>query len=93
MDELTHEDVQFVKLAGRSPKTINNILATLSTMLECAVEWEEIEELPIQFKRLRVPRKSMDFFDFDEYVSVARGTPTTQTPRCTPTSAVMTSTR
>jgi integrase len=69
LDELNQEDIQRVKirLAKHSPKTTNNILTTLSTLLKCAVELEEISELPIQFKRMRVPRKSMDFFDFDEY--------------------------
>jgi integrase len=36
-------------------------------MLKCAVEWGEIEQLPVQIKRLRTTNPSMDFYDFEEY--------------------------
>lgn len=69
LDAITSEDVQGFKasLAHRSNKSINNILATLSTLLKCAVEWKVIEQMPAQIKRMRVANPSMDFYDFDEY--------------------------
>ncbi len=69
LDQITQEEIQRLKagMTGRSSKTINNVLATLSTMLKCAVEWSVIEQLPVQVRRLRVIKTTMDFFDFDEY--------------------------
>jgi integrase len=77
LDEITQEEIQQLKarMSGRAAKTINNVLATLSTLLKCAVEWSLIAELPVTVRRLRVPKTTMDFFDFDEYeqlVEVAR---------------------
>jgi integrase len=51
----------------RSPKTVNNILTTLSTMLKIAMEWGIIERMPCTIKLLRVSRKEMAFHDFEEY--------------------------
>jgi integrase len=69
LDELRQEDIQRLKgkLAGRTAKTINNVLTTLSTMLKAAVDWEVIPDLPVRIKQLRVTTPPMDFFDFDEY--------------------------
>ena len=69
LDQITQEELQRLKaaMAGRSSKTINNVLATLSTLLKCGVEWGVIEQMPVQVRRLRVSKTTMDFFDFDEY--------------------------
>jgi hypothetical protein len=45
LDTITHEQVQRLKLAlvDRAPKTVNNVLTVLSTLLKKAVEWGELE--------------------------------------------------
>ncbi|EDM75939.1 Phage integrase [Plesiocystis pacifica SIR-1] len=70
LDELEQEDLERFKAKlgeTRKNKTINNIQTTLSTLLKAAVAWKVIEEVPVEIKRLRVVRKKMDFFDFDEF--------------------------
>jgi integrase len=69
LDAITNEQVQRLKLAlsERSPKTVNNVLTVLSTLLKKAVEWGEIERLPCVIKLLPNPRKTMAFHDFEEY--------------------------
>ena len=62
-------------LADRAPKTVNNVLTVLSTLLKKAVEWGELERLPCAIKLLPNPKKTMGFHDFDQYerlLTVAR---------------------
>jgi integrase len=66
LDAITNEQVQRLKLA-RSPKTVNNVLTVLSTLLKKAVEWGEPERLPCAIKLLPTPRRTMGFHDFDQY--------------------------
>jgi hypothetical protein len=54
-------------LHDKSPKTVNNVLATLSVLLKTAVEWELIEQLPCSIRLLPVPRRDAAFHDFDAY--------------------------
>ena len=44
LDAITNEQVQRLKLAlsNRAPKTVNNVLTVLSTLLKRAVEWGEL---------------------------------------------------
>ena len=69
LDAITNEQVQKVKLAlaDRAPKTVNNVLTVLSTLLKKAVEWGELEKLPCTVKLSPNPKKAMGFHDFDEY--------------------------
>ena len=69
LDAITNEQVQRLKLtlADRAPKTVNNVLTLLSTLLKKAVEWGELERLPCTIKLLPNPRKTMGFHDFDQY--------------------------
>jgi integrase len=69
LDAITNEQVQRLKLAlaDRAPKTVNNVLTVLSTLLKKAVEWGEIERLPCAIKVLPNPKKTMGFHDFDQY--------------------------
>lgn len=69
LDEIRTEDIQRLKarLAKHSPKTVNNVLTTLSTMLKAAVDWELLAELPVRIKQIKVGAPKMDFYDFDEY--------------------------
>ena len=48
LDAITTEDVQQLKsaLTTKAPKTVNNILTVLNTMLKTAVAWNVIEQLP-----------------------------------------------
>jgi len=80
LDAITNEQVQGLKLAlaDRAPKTVNNVLTVLSTLLKKAVEWGELDKLPCTIKMLPNPKKSMGFLDFEEYqrllvVAEARG--------------------
>jgi integrase len=69
LDTITNEQVQKLKLAmaKRAPKTVNNVLTVLSTLLKKAVEWGELDKLPCTIKLLANPKKTMGFHDFDEY--------------------------
>ena len=77
LDAITNEQVQRLKLAlsERAPKTVNNVLTVLSTLLKKAVEWGELERLPCVIKLLPNPKRTMGFHDFDQYerlLTVAR---------------------
>ena len=69
LDAITNEQVQKLKLAlaRRAPKTVNNVLTLLSTLLKKAVEWGDLDKLPCTIKLLPNPRKTMGFHDFEEY--------------------------
>jgi integrase len=69
LDAITTEDVQRLKVAlnGKAIKTVNNILSLLSIMLKKAVEWNVIATLPCTVRLLKVPERSVDFYDFDDY--------------------------
>jgi len=69
LDVITTEDVQEMKaaLTARSPKTVNNVLTTLSVVLKTAVEWGVIDRVPCSIRLLRTPKSAASFYDFDEY--------------------------
>jgi integrase len=69
LDAITNEQVQKLKLAlaNRAPKTVNNVLTLLRTLLKKAVEWGELDRLPCTIKLLSNPKKTMGFHDFEEY--------------------------
>jgi integrase len=69
IDDITTEDVQRLKraLSEKSPKTVNNVLTVLNTLLKKAVEWGAIDALPCAVKLLKVPEVSIGFYDFEEY--------------------------
>ena len=66
LDAITNEQVQRLKLAlsERAPKTVNNVLTVLSTLLKKAVEWGELDRLPCVVKLLPNPKKTMGFHDW-----------------------------
>jgi integrase len=68
LDSITESDVQALKakLVGKSPKTVNNVLTVLSSMLRRAVEWGVIERAP-RVKLLRAPQEQVEFYDFVEF--------------------------
>jgi integrase len=69
LDAITIEDVQRLKLARAhlSPKTINNILSVMNSILKVAQQWGVIETIPVKGKWLKTTTPSMAFYDFDEY--------------------------
>ena len=74
LDRIRNEDVQRLKskLLQKSPKTVNNVLATLSRMLTVAVEWEVIETLPCTVRQIKTPRPAVAFHDFGDYECLVR---------------------
>ena len=69
LDSVSSEDVQQLKqhLHKKAPKTVNNVLTVLNTMLKVAVEWGVIGQMPCAIKLLPVAPHEADFHDFDEY--------------------------
>jgi len=59
LDAIKNEDVQRLKsrLRDKAPKTVNNVLTTLSVLLKRAVEWEVIDTMPCAIKMLPVVRR------------------------------------
>ena len=78
LDAICTEDVQRLKahLKLKAPKTVNNVLTVLNTLLKKAVEWGVIDQTPCTIRLLKVAKGAIAFYDFDEYerlVAVARG--------------------
>jgi integrase len=76
LDQIRDEDVQRLKseLAKKSPKTVNNVLTVLNTMLKVAVRWSVIERMPARIELLRVPPVSDPaFYDYEQYDRLVRG--------------------
>ena len=69
LDALTTEGVQQLKaeLNTRAPKTVNNILTVLNTLLKTAVAWGVIEKMPCAITLVRAPKTVATFHDFDAY--------------------------
>jgi integrase len=58
VDAISDADVQKLKadLVDRNPKTVNNILTVLNTMLKCAVKWRVIPQMPATIELVKVDR-------------------------------------
>jgi integrase len=69
LDGISTERVQRLKatLTTRAPKTVNNVLTVLNTVLKRAVEWGLIERMPCAVRLLPVPPPSAPFRDFEEF--------------------------
>ena len=69
LDAITNEAVQKLKshLKGKAPKTVNNVLTVLNTMLKKAVEWDLIERIPCTVRLLPTPTTTAKFHNFAEY--------------------------
>ena len=79
LDAISNEDVQRLKsaLRAKAPKTVNNVLTVLSTLLKAAVEWNLLERMPCTIRLVKVSKPSAAFHDFDTYerlVEAARAT-------------------
>ena len=73
LDAITTEDVQRLKhhLRAQKPKSVNNVMTVLNTLLKKAVEWGVIH-LPCAIKQLKTSSASVDFYTFDEYDRLAK---------------------
>ncbi len=69
LDRITTDDIQRLKLRLRekAPKTVNNVLTVLNTLLKKAVEWGVMETVPCTIRLLKTSVGSVDFYDFGEY--------------------------
>lgn len=74
LDAITSEDVQRLKhqRQDRSPKTVNNILTVLNTLLKQAVAWDVIGRMPCTIRLLPTPKSQPQFHDFDAYDQLVR---------------------
>lgn len=77
------EDIQKLKadLADYEPKTVNNILSTLSILLKVAKKWRLMEHLPCSIEPLPMERPQMRFFEFVDYVRLVQAAQTVDDPR------------
>ena len=69
LDDIHDADVQKLKadLADLSPKTVNNVLCVLNTMLKVALEWDVLEAMPARVKLLKVSPSEVPFYEPHEY--------------------------
>jgi integrase len=69
LDAIASEDMHRLKhnLREKAVKTTNNVLTVLNTMLKKAIEWDVIDRMPCAVRLLKVPERSMDFYDADDY--------------------------
>lgn len=74
LDNIGDEDVQRLKakLVNKSPKTTNNVLTVLNTMLKTAVKWKVIDKMPCTIELLKVSPSKYSFYDFAEYERLLR---------------------
>jgi integrase len=78
LDAINNEAVQLLKskLRNKAPKTVNNVLTVLNTLLKTAVNWTVIDQMPCAVRLLPTPQGSTGFHDFDAYerlVAAAKG--------------------
>ena len=77
LDAITNEQVQRLKLAlsERAPKTVNNVLTVLSSLLKMAVEWGRARATAVCDQVVAQSKRTMGFHDIDQYerlLAVAR---------------------
>ena len=69
LDAIRNEDVQRLKahLGSKAPKTVNNVLTVLNTLLKTGAAWDLIEQMPCSICLLRTTQPVADFHDFDGF--------------------------
>ncbi len=69
LDEIKTADVAALKgaLAAKSRKTVNNILAVLSRVFRCAVDWEILTAVPCKLGFFQIDNATMRFYERDDY--------------------------
>jgi integrase len=75
LDSIQNEDVQQLKslLRNRAPKTVNNVLTVLNTLLKVAVEWGVIDGMPCTIRLVRTQQFEAQFHDFCDYTRLIEG--------------------
>ncbi len=77
LDAITDADVQKLKaeLIDRSPRTVNNILTVLNTMLKCGVKWRLLTRMPATIDLVKIDRvteaKYYEPHEFERLVEAA----------------------
>ncbi len=84
LERITTDDIQRLKLRLRekAPKTVNNVLTVLNTLLKKAVEWGVIDTFPCTIRLLKTSSGSVDFYDFDEYAQLVEAARRTDHTAC-----------
>ena len=74
LDAITNEDIQRLKMRLRSkaPKTVNNVISVLNTMLKVAVEWGVIDRMPCSIRLLKTPKPKASFHDGQAYEALVK---------------------
>ncbi len=69
LDHLGNEDVQTIKreLRDKSPKTVNNVLSVLSTLLRTAVSWGVLEAEPCEIRLHKIMPPNVSFYEVETY--------------------------
>ncbi len=73
LDQITDADVQTLKvtLTEHRPKTVNNVLATLSKLLRVAKRLGVIDAVPIEsVELLKAPQPAVPFYTEEEYAAL-----------------------
>lgn len=75
LNQLRESDIQLLKNAvgHRKPKTVNQILSVLGTMLRVAVRWGVIREMPCRIELLKTSLGPHTFYDFDAFERLVEG--------------------
>jgi len=75
LDAISDAAVQAFKggLSSRSPKTVNNILTQLSTVLNTALEWKWIDRLPCRVRLVKVQQPEFEFYEPPDYERLLEG--------------------
>lgn len=75
LDEITEEDISRLKgrLRDKSPKTVNNVLTVLNTLLRVAVEWNVIPRMPVRIRLVKAPPAKLSFLDDENFERLAEG--------------------
>jgi integrase len=69
LDAIDNESIQRLKgeLSDLAPKTVNNVLSLIGTVLRVAVEWGALPRMPARIKLLRAPPKEVAFYEDDHF--------------------------
>jgi integrase len=73
LDQITDADVQALKVTLREhrPKTVNNVLATLSKLLRVAKRLGVIDAVPVEsVELLKAPQPAVPFYTEEEYAAL-----------------------
>ena len=79
LDAITTGAVQQLKaqLGNKAPKTVNNVLTVLNTLLKTAVAWDVLDWMPCTVRLVPTTSTTAEFHDFPAYealVTAAEGT-------------------